>query len=273
MQLLDDQEALKAHILNVLGKNGGPPLASSERTSQEVTDSAVLFLLGSGPGRLSRDPCLILNKRSPRVKQAGDLCCPGGGISPHLDPAFARLLGLPFFPLGRWPLWRALRRENMPAARRLALLLATSLRESFEEMRLNPLSVHFLGALPRQGLVMFRRHIYPMVGWYGGRPRFRPNWEVEKIVCIPIRNLLKPEHYARYRITWDSGMEGGSAAESDFPCFLPNPGVEGEILWGATYRITMVFLDMVFGFRPPEHGTLPRVSGVLGPGYYNNRPA
>ena len=43
--------------------------------------SAVLFLLGLQPGKSNHpeEPCLILNKRSADVRQAGDLCCPGAG--------------------------------------------------------------------------------------------------------------------------------------------------------------------------------------------------
>ena len=54
--------------------------------------SVVLFLVGDCPAESGARPetCLILNKRSARVRQAGDLCCPGGGIAPGLDqPASA----------------------------------------------------------------------------------------------------------------------------------------------------------------------------------------
>ena len=41
------------------------------------------------------------------------------------------------------------------------LLFAASIRESFEEMGLNPFGVQFLGPLPPQRLVMFHREIFP----------------------------------------------------------------------------------------------------------------
>jgi len=54
-------------------------------------------------GRPPGDICLILNKRSARVRQAGDLCCPGGRVNPRFDFYAARLLGC----LGRWGAGRA----------------------------------------------------------------------------------------------------------------------------------------------------------------------
>ena len=80
----------------------------------------------------------------------------------------------------------------------MALLLAASLREGLEEMRLNPLGVEFLGALPLQRLVMFKREIYPFVGWVGRQRRFFPNWGVTDIVYIPLGTFLDPKRYARY---------------------------------------------------------------------------
>ena len=229
--------------------------------------SSVLFLLGphcSDPEDGFR-PCLILNKRSRRVRQPGDLCCPGGGLSPRADHYWSKFLGLPGFPLGRWPYWRHWRRERPEAARALRLLLATSLRESFEEMRLNPLAAAFLGPLPPQRLIMFRRVIYPMVGWVSRQRRFFPNWEVEKIVRIPLGALLIPDHYGRYRIGYG---RGDGREVRDYPCFTHRSGAETELLWGATFRITMTFLKTVFDFTPPDPGRLPLVSAQLDRAYF-----
>ncbi len=240
---------------DTIGADGGP------------LPSSVLFLLGphcSGPENGFR-PCLILNKRSRMVRQSGDLCCPGGSVSPRTDPRLAKLLGFPGFPLGRWPEWRRWRRDRPDAARSLRLLLATSLRESFEEMRLNPLAVAFLGPLPVQRLIMFRRVIHPMVGWTARQRRFYPNWEVEKIVRIPIDALLNPDHYGRYRIGYH---HDDSPVVRDYPCFTHRNGDETEQLWGATFRITMSFLKTVFDFTPPDPERLPLVSGQLDRAYF-----
>ncbi len=235
-----------------------------------ATASAVLFLLGQQPARGNhpKEHCLILNKRSANVRQSGDLCCPGGRVSPRLDAGLAKLLRLPMLPLARWQFWRGWRKRRPHDARRLRLLLATGLRESMEEMRLNPFGLKFLGPLPPQPLVMFQRVIYPMVIWVTRQKRFYPNWEVEKIVSIPLRDFFNPAQYARYRLR----IKTPSTAEyvNTFPCFRYEKDEEAEILWGATFRITMVFLNYVFGFSPPDFDSLPEIRGRLSRTYHSN---
>lgn len=227
--------------------------------------SAVLFLLGKG---VDGKPFLILNKRSRHVRQPGDLCCPGGGISPGLDFLLARGLKLPATPFSRWPQlawWRRNRPNDLP---KLSLLLAAALREGLEEMRLNPFGVSFLGPLPAQQLVMFRRAIYPMVGWVRHQRRFVPNWEVDRIVAIPLASFFKAGNYARYRITFKPGTPGApDKPYRDMPCFRHCHRGQEELLWGATYRITVRFLNLVFDFIPPPMETLPLVRRQLGRRY------
>jgi hypothetical protein len=249
--------------------NSREPIFTMEGVNLAVA-SAVLFLLGRQPGKTNHpeEPCLILNKRSAEVRQAGDLCCPGGRVSPRLDAGLATLLRWPMLPLARWRFWPGWRKRRPHNARWLRLLLATGLRESVEEMRLNPFGLKFLGPLPPQPLVMFQRVIYPMVIWVTRQRRFYPNWEVEKIVCIPLRDLFNPAQYARYRLR----IETPSAAENvnTFPCFRYEKEDQTEILWGATFRITMAFLNTVFGFSAPDFDSLPEIRGHLSRTYLNN---
>jgi 8-oxo-dGTP pyrophosphatase MutT (NUDIX family) len=216
--------------------------------------SAVLFLLGRGP---NGDLVLILNKRSRRVRQSGDLCCPGGGISPTLDALIAEGLNLPVTPLWRWPYrpwWRRHRKVDFP---KLSLLLAAALREGLEEMRLNPLGVTFLGPMPVQQLVMFKRDIYPMVGWVNRQNRFFPNREVEKIVRIPMAAFFNPGNYFRFRISFKALANAPNLQNRDMPCFLYRHNGEDELLWGATYRITEQFLRTILDYVPPAMESLP----------------
>jgi hypothetical protein len=232
--------------------------------------SAVLLLLGRHPQKHEFEPCIILNKRSQNVKQPGDLCCPGGSITPRLDSFLSVLLALSVFPLGKWPCWSKWRHQRPRDARQLSLLLATSLRESFEEMRLNPLGVRFLGHLPSQRLVMFRRVIYPMVGWISRQKRFLTNREVEKVVYIPLAKLLDPGNYGRYRLEMNNSHgKKLSRIPGNFPCFHHENQDETELLWGATYRIVISFLQLVFGFKPPDMISLPVYDGVLDENYVN----
>jgi hypothetical protein len=229
--------------------------------------SAVLFLLSLLPqkGRQAGEPCLILNKRSANVRQPGDLCCPGGRVSRRLDAGLAVLLKLRVLHLARWPYWPLWHKTRPREAKWLRLLLTTGVREGIEEMRLNPFRLDFLGPLPAQPLVMFKRVIYPMVVWVSGQKRFYPNWEVEKIIYIPLRDLLNSAHYARYQLQFEG--ETTASQVNTFPCFRYEKDDKMELLWGATYRITAAFVDNVFDFVPPDPSSLPEVHGRLSKEY------
>ncbi len=238
-----------------------------------IKASAVLFLLTLRPPEEGQpaEPCLVLNKRSRRVLQPGDLCCPGGGIASK-DRLLSYALHWPFSPLQKWPTWKRWKRTSYRSARRLSLLLATALRESWEEMHLNPFKVAFMGPLPSQKLVLFRREIYPLVGWVSQRQPLAPNWEVERIVHLPLRKLVQEKHYARYRLSFDTPQEVNRRNE-DFPCFVHYGRGGKEILWGATFRITMDFLKLVFGFDLPDLRQAPVIYRQLDETYLSGSNA
>jgi hypothetical protein len=77
----------------------------THRGKNETDAAAVLFLLGmhrpAPPPLAGPEPCLIFTQRSRHVCQPGDLCFPGGGVSPYLDRLLAGFLKLPGFPLFR----------------------------------------------------------------------------------------------------------------------------------------------------------------------------
>lgn len=277
VRLLEDPEGLQRHILDMLGdppRCPGVAEGAGAAATDDLVSSSVLVLLGCSlqQGGHEREPCLILNRRSRKVKQAGDLCCPGGTTEQGVDPILARLLSLPGFPLSRWPHWRRWKRTCSEEAGELALHLATCLRESWEEMRLNPLRVRFLGALPPERLVLFPRLIHPLVGWIEERHRLKPNWEVTRIVSIPLRSLLDPSAYTRYRLYVDPQVAAKvSWTTQDFLCFLYQDGVDVEVLWGATLRIVLLFLEKIFGFTPPDVSSRPFVPGILDEAYLNGR--
>jgi hypothetical protein len=145
----------------------------------------------------------------------------------------------------------------------LKLLLATALREGVEEMRLNPFGVTFLGRLPEQQLLMFQRSIFPLVGWIGKQQRFFPNWEVDRIVRIPVLSLFETANYARFRL--HAGRKEGAW---EMPCFIHRERGRHEVLWGATYRIALHFLNAVFGFSEPSMAERPLVTYTLAKNYH-----
>lgn len=272
--ILHDKARLIDSIQQQTAQKVLPHVVYPEIWREMIGDSVVLFPLGyfsSGNGA-SPEPCLILNKRSRKVRQPGDLCCPGGGIMPNLDPLLGKALGLPGFPLARWPLWKTFRQKNRSQAQILRSLFSTCLRESFEEMRLFPLDVQFLGPLPLQELVLFKRKIYPMIGWIGHQTHFFPNWEVDKIIVIPIRKLLDPDNYVQYQYGFTFPGTGQVAWQTyDAPCFLHQGQRERDVLWGATCRITSNFLRIVFNFEPPDVSALPVVKSNMHADYLGGK--
>jgi hypothetical protein len=265
--LFSNPTHLKHHIRTALHEFSQKNRIYSENIDHALKASSVLFILGSfaPKSNLSSETCLILNKRSVKVRQPGDLCCPGGGISSRTDRLFSKFLHLPGSPLTRWPYWRNWRQGRRMESGALSVLLAGALREGLEEMRLNPFGLDFLGPLPSQQLAMFQRIIYPMACWVSKQRKFYPNWEVERLVYIPLRRLLNPSNYAVCRMKSHIPRKAcNDATVKDFPCFIHDPF---DLLWGATFRITMAFLNVAFGFNHPDMKSLPVVQETLGSNY------
>ena len=269
-RLLADPSRLRCRIEEVLSKRCGCESLYENEPCERVRSSSVMLLLGEHAASNGHAPeiCFILNKRSMSVRQGGDLCCPGGTANFRLDPAIARLLTLPGSPLTRWAHWRELRKRSPEEARLISQLLATGLRESWEEMRLYPFLVRFLGPLPSQCLLLFRRVIHPMVAWVSWQRHFLPSWEVERIVTVPVRELLDSDRYVRYRLDVPPHMEWRfNGKPDDFPCFRFLQGDRVELLWGVTFRIVTLILELVFEFTVPPMASLPVVTGVIDESY------
>lgn len=228
--------------------------------------SAVLCLIGHND---AIGPHLILTKRSLEVPQPGDLSFPGGGPHPIQDPLFAKLLTLPQMPLARWPHRKKMVRETPSRYQTMTHSLSTSLRESFEEIRLLPFSVDFMGILPPQELVMFKRTIFPMVGWLKRPARFKANVEVSAIMTIALADLLDPNNYANYRLNYSPSVTAHLNQDHKvFPCFLFQHGQEQQVLWGVTFRVVMTLLNQAFDFQLPNLEGRPEINGRIGKSYY-----
>lgn len=235
--------------------------------------SVVAFLLRPGDDGA---PALLLTRRSTYVRQPGDLCCPGGGAEPERDARIARFLAIPGSPLALWPYYGRWRRDPGRHVVGLPTVMATALRECFEEIRLLPVGVRFLGMLPAQELVLFRRVIYPLVFWVPWQRRFFPNWEVDAMVAISIADLMTPARYVRYRLRFAdaAGHPAAGTAIKDFQGLrYDDSGASTRILWGATFRMAMDYLRIVHGFVPPPLAALPAVSRTIGRDYITGNGA
>jgi hypothetical protein len=267
-QLLGNPRKLMGQIESRLDRDGIAEVWA-RADDHHIRGSAVLFLLTQqcvAPGR-KPELCLLLTKRSDRVMQPGDLCCPGGGIAPG-DRILSGFMPLPLIPWRKWVQWLRWRVRHGAAGRRVMQVWTAGLRESWEEMHLNPFKVSLIGPLPVQQLILFRRLIFPLVAWVPACPRLRPNREVARIVCVPLRCLLDTGNFGRLRLTVKSGQTE-IGRRDEFPCFIHHGRQGTEILWGATFRITMDFLNIAFDFALPAMDKLPVVQGRRDAAYFS----
>ncbi|MBI5843052.1 MAG: CoA pyrophosphatase [Deltaproteobacteria bacterium] len=230
-------------------------------------EAGVLALLRrTGSGDELKSYAFVLNKRSAHVPQPGDLCFPGGHPHPWADRFMASVLLPLVLPLRKNPGFREAARRDPVTRNAIRFFLANALRESWEEMRLSPSKVEFLGALPAHRMATRTRIIYPAVGLISPDAAVRTGREIEKNVLLPLPELFRPENYGTYSLALTGKFAAAFGASSvDVPCFLvrePNGG--SEILWGATLKIIMEFLSVVFDFTPPAGGPV-RANAVLYP--------
>jgi len=214
-----------------------------------------------------------LIKRSTRVAQPGDLSCPGGLLHGILDPALMPLISTGIIPvLGGEPLSFA-RSRGRETFRIIKLFLANAARESWEETGLSPWNISFLGPLPSYSLFLFRRTIFPLVGFAKKRWEFCPNLEVESIVEIPLTAFLDESNYALYNVETSSEVRTARQRPNGFPCLLARDSAgKEEVLWGATFYIIMNFMKIVFNLDTPDPGSKRVINRTLGPDYLTGHP-
>jgi len=201
---------------------------------------------------------LQLIKRSSVVPQPGDISCPGGMVHPVADRLLRHLISSGLVPIMQGKARSLARAKGVKTLEHISLFLTNALREAWEEIRVNPLNVQFLGALPSRELYVFSRIIFPVVGLVRRDWTFQPNREVERVIEIPLKALFDRNRYGTLTVEIESTLPFRHEVEPvrNFPCFLYTPpGGREEVLWGATMSIVMNFLEIVFGFTLPEENS------------------
>ena len=212
--------------------------------------------------------CFHLIKRSSRVAQPGDLSCPGGMLAPQLDVCLKPIIARGWVPVVQGSAKRYAFKRPAAESDAVMLFLTGAIREAWEEIRLSPFNVQFLGPLPCHSLILFRRTIFPLVGLVKRTPRYRPNREVERVVEIPLRAFFDSNNYARLQIRAVDDIRRSDQASWEFPCFLQRDETDGrEILWGATFHIIVRFLEILFDFKLPDVQSYPAITRTLGQTY------
>jgi len=213
-----------------------------------------------------------LIKRSSHVSQPGDLSCPGGMIHPILDHMLR-----PFLLYGPFPIISGSARVYMsqrePTIRKImTLFLANALREAWEEIRLSPCRVRFLGPIPTFSLTLFKRTIFPLVGFIEQPGSLHINREVEKIVQIPLASFYREELIGCHVFSTTDPSDPRVMKSFQSPCLIHhNPDGGEEILWGATFHILTQFLWIVMDYRLPDWRKGRIVQRRMHSGYLNGR--
>jgi 8-oxo-dGTP pyrophosphatase MutT (NUDIX family) len=115
-------------------------------------------------------------------------------------------------------------------------LLTTALRESYEEVGLQPEHVNILGRLDDLATFSTSFTISPFVGLIPYPYPFRPNpTEVAIVFDAPLSALADPTVARRYIRARDDG-----ATIEDYEFHL-----NGHVIWGATARIIHHFLSII----------------------------
>ncbi len=109
----------------------------------------------------------------------------------------------------------------------------TALREAWEEIGLDPQRVRILGRLANM-ITVTSFHVTPVVGVIEWPTVFTVGQhEVERIFTIPLYWLADPSH------RWEFTMPGRNRS------LIAYHPYDGELLWGATARMTVDFLRVL----------------------------
>lgn len=169
-------------------------LAVPPSDRHRVKFSSVLLLIFEEKNELTA--CLI--KRPKHMKHhAGQIALPGGRIEPGESA------------------------------------LQTALRETEEEIGIQPDCIEILGSLSDFYIEVSQFQVHPFVGWLQEKPYFtlNPN-EVDKVVLFP---------FAQYKKNIDAVKLETMKGKITVPCVQ----FENEIIWGATAMILSEFTDLL----------------------------
>ncbi len=219
-------------------------------------------------GRDQGEYVFLLNKRSRSLPQGGDLCAPGGGAHPFMDRVTQKILHLEVLPGIRGLGFEKAKARGDEVYEKILFFLGNALRESWEEIRLSPFNVDFLGPLPTYRLQSRRWIIFPLVGQAREKWTYQLSPEVEKIVPIPLANFYNPKKYVLYSLEIPPKMVAQGIPDPwVFPGLIQEAEGEEEILWGATFHIIQRFLKTVFPFSLPSPDGQKVIHRPLNPAY------
>ena len=118
-------------------------------------------------------------------------------------------------------------------------LMTAALRETHEEVGIEPEMVRILGSFPGRRTNQTDIAVTPFVGVIEGSPALRPDpREVAEIFTVPLKALSD----GRYRGKQELKRNGVTV---DFPAIL----YAGQVIWGLTFWLTLTFLELATNAR------------------------
>ena len=112
----------------------------------------------------------------------------------------------------------------------------TALRETFEEVGVNPKDVRILGELDSMGTITSNFLITPYVGVIPYPCEFKvSDDEIESLIEVPISALLDENNYREEVYELDGELLTGIVFE-----------YQGSVIWGATARILKQLIEIAF---------------------------
>lgn len=113
-------------------------------------------------------------------------------------------------------------------------LLAAALRETHEEVGIEPHAVEVLGSFEGRATRATNIHVTPFVGLVRGPVEMRPDpKEVAEIFEVPLLSLHDQRHRGHYEWVIDDST-------TSQPAILYG----GQTIWGLTYQFTLKFLQL-----------------------------
>lgn len=116
------------------------------------------------------------------------------------------------------------------------ILSETALRETQEEVGINPEDINVIGQLSTLYIPPSNYDVHPYIAFMSQKPEMKKNNnEVEKIIEIDLKDLQAPENLTHKTINHRLGKL------MNVPCYF----VQNEIIWGASAMIISELLEVI----------------------------
>ncbi len=128
-----------------------------------------------------------------------------------------------------------------------------ALRESHEEIGVDPSSVNILGRLSPLYIPVSNYQVTPVIGMTNSTPSFFPEArEVSSILPVSVQTFTQPDVIKRM----DMKVQAGITLKN-----VPYYNVKSRVIWGATAMIMSEFLQLIRddASLPPSSSSAPRL--------------